>query len=184
MAKVVAVKAVPSNNCVQPMRAHKPPTYLTQDQNKEVRRLRTSAAAATEASKQGMIPRMTMTMTTMMTRRVKRMTTMSMMAVRTSRGGRKGVAPMRRTGTARTVVRMMARMRGGMTMMTSCQMAMMMLLPRLIIQWSTPVSLFQYVIRQFSTIQCVILQFVCTHLISFVMIMHSVDEDNTDKDAR
>ena len=44
---IVTVKAASSNRCIQPRRARNPPTYLTQDQNKEVSRLHISATAAT-----------------------------------------------------------------------------------------------------------------------------------------
>ncbi len=46
-ARAVVTKAVPSYHHVQSTRARKPPTYLTQDQNKEVSRLHISATAAT-----------------------------------------------------------------------------------------------------------------------------------------
>jgi hypothetical protein len=49
--KVVGAKPVPSNCHVLLVRMHKPPTYLSQDQNKKDSRLRFSTTAAINAAK-------------------------------------------------------------------------------------------------------------------------------------
>jgi hypothetical protein len=128
-AKAVAAKSVLSNCCVQPTRACKPPTYLTQDQNNEVSRSSTSTAAADKPAKQRNDSKNVEDNDDDDDKKGQKNDGKDNDGSKDMQGGRKVVALMRRKGTARTVVRMMARMRGGTTMMTPCQTATMTPLP-------------------------------------------------------